>query len=668
MKKNNYPSSIFSALRKDLSDQVFSSSIGYLNESTDIQDLHQFKNQGLLSSPNLPKDLFFCYLENIRRLSTDPELIRLEENYVCFLEAFFEATMRYNQGLIQLLSPYLNRNLKSFLYPLIKPLGTAFDGLFSQMYEELSKQTTDEMTSEVKSELHSLAHNQIRGAIADTLFAVTRLINFYAHHKSEVISPLVYNTIRDEDEILFMEAIRISSNINSFYYALDKIACGEWIVNSAAVIDAGFEFKFSMIDVELEKARQLGVRRIMIAHLLGRKKQRWLAQFLEPYCLSILEVAWDYYQDALGIFVSGTQKFDQLKADFIRQLDELDAEDELLFGLNRKNIDVVSHYYTAITIACFVYAARSLSERASTSYQLTCPEIPETLIEKLISRTKVGDHFLISKIADYLTELPIRQHLELFKMPCIRDHSGKIYSLVYIADQGWPQRVRTNLMRGGKIADQIGKAWEDYIAGILLGDGWEKAVQGVKIKENGEILTDIDIIAKRQDLLLLVQLKVHYGAGTHNYDQWKFRQKLIHGVAQVKKSELNIMSKKSVLSTNFSKVELDEIKFIQSVVMTNDHIFNGWKYDGVTIMSTAALMQLVNGAEVRYTSQKGQVIEIKSYAKNRNLSTKEIIDFIATPLDWKIASSEFKIDYHKEDFGKYVLHFPYHASIDHEGF
>src|SRR6202012_1671327 len=140
--------------------------------------------------------------------------------------------------------------------------------------------------------------------------------------------------------------------------------------------------------------------------------------------------------------------------------------------------------------------------------------------------------------------------------PYVKDENGKIYAIDLLAANNWPDCVRINLVQGGKTGAMIGKIWESYIADILKEDGWAKVAQNVKLTRKGRTITDIDIIAKRNDLLLLIQLKVHYGAGNHTFEQWKFKEKLIHGVSQVKLSEENILADLSLLKHHFNQSQL----------------------------------------------------------------------------------------------------------------
>ena len=213
-------------------------------------------------------------------------------------------------------------------------------------------------------------------------------------------------------------------------------------------------------------------------------------------------------------------------------------------------------------------------------------------------------------------------------------------------------------MQGGGISDIVGNSWENYISKIMNETHWHKVFQGIKIKRNGKTLTDIDILALKDDLLVIIQIKIYYGSGINTFEQWKFRKKLEQAVRQVKLSEQAITSNMSLLSNYFDKNELKEIRNILPLVMTNSHIFNGWKHDGVPIMSVGSLMQFIKGGTVKFQNNEGKVLGEKAYRKSTQFTVEEFIKFVEMPLDWRIGNLTFKVVYHTEEFEHAGLKFP----------
>ncbi len=655
---------LLSRLKGDLRNGELSSTISFFSEVEVAKDLDVVKAHKLLLIPEYPEQVYQAYLSCAKRLLSDPDLINREANYIEFLKIYILAIRRYEIQLKTILKIYLNKSLKEFVFQLFGSINEYLDQLFSIFYKNLETGTIDTSTPESKSEFHEWAHNQLRGVIVDVMFAVARLVNFYSEHQLEEISPIIFNSYSDQEREQMGKAIQVAAFMNTYLYALEKVSYNEWFVDRVENVGEVVNFRFGITDFNFQKARDLGLRRVLSGAMLGRKSKRWLAELLEPFALEILEVAWEYYQDQMGIFIAGHLKWHQAKEALSKYLDQLDAEDELLFGFHMKNKLVVSHYFSALAITVFVFAAEELEKYSNRSYWLTCPEIPEEIINNLVNNTRFEDYFLTSQISDYITKIPSRGHMEVFKLPFLRDHENKIYALRFIALNSWPKFIRSTLMKGGKIAAEIGKTWEGYVAKTMRDNGWDKVIEGVKIRKNNELLTDIDIVAKRKDWLLLIQLKISYSEGVHTYDQWKIKQRLIEGVAQVKKAETNIRVNKSILSQHLSQDELAEIYVIQSVVMTNEHIFNGWKYEGVSVFSIDALMQLINGAQVKFTTSEKRVVEIKEYGKTASLSTDEMIGFIDVPLDWRVGMPNYQIKMHTEVLDACTLHFPLVESND----
>ncbi|UEG53363.1 hypothetical protein LLH06_20725 [Mucilaginibacter daejeonensis] len=206
---------------------------------------------------------------------------------------------------------------------------------------------------------------------------------------------------------------------------------------------------------------------------------------------------------------------------------------------------------------------------------------------------------------------------------------------------------------------RIGKAWEGYIAGVMRNNHWDHVVENVVLRRNGQALTDVDLVAKRGDTLYIIQIKVYYGNGISQFEQWKFRQKLEHGVEQVKLSADAIASDSNVLKAYFTSTQLAEIQRTQPLVMTNTHYYNGWWCRDVPVMSTGALMQIINGATDRFVDIDGKVLDTKRYAAGDVLTNDEIFDFLETPLDWRIGDTAQALHHHRETFDHAVLKFPY---------
>ncbi len=646
-------------LKDHLRNNYSQSSIAHLKSATDVNVLLAFKEHKLLLIPEHKIELTNAYRETVYRLIPESAERGYELNYLTFLDSFSGHTREIESQVMEFLSPLTNRGLKEFLFLVITIVNGHLAKMVEHFYENLEQYDQQAMEHEQLADFQASTQNSLRGRLVDTLFAVSNLLNIFSKCQTADPDSDFKGLLTDEEPEFLFQAITISANINSYQYALDKISYGEWLVESIERNDSKPIYKFALTDFNLEKARDLGLQRILADRFKGRREKRWLRIVLENSILRAFDLAWDHYQNESSIFVSGIEKYDTGKKKLFALLDQLDAEDELLVGFNLTKSPVLSAYLSAVTLLAFALAAEQLKGKSSKGkYLFTCAKIPLTLIENFLTTIAINGAEIVDASGLFISDLPLVQHLDLFKAPFVRDRTGIVYALDNFVFDNWPESVRVNLMRGGPIANQIGKGWEQYVAYTMLNHDWEKVATGIKLKEKNKLITDIDLVAKKGDLLLIIQLKIYYGTGINQFEQWKFKNKLIHGVSQVKKAMEVIRLKKDILNHHFSKKELDEISVIKPVVMTNAHMFNGWKYDGVSIMSTGSLMQILNGATVRFTNQNHEVISEKRYAKSDKLTTQEIVGFIDEPLDWRIGSPQIEINYHHEIFSKSEMLFP----------
>lgn len=648
-----------SQLKKDLQNGDLNSSLEYLFSAVDTLVFREFKEHKLLLIPDDNKPLLEKYEETAKRIITDKKLLNAELHYLKFIETYSCANTELKKQIKEILTPYLNKSLKEFLVLTFQHIELYSTQLTEHLYETIRNESSNNMNPDELSEFHAWSHSALRGRVMDILFASTNLINLFAGWQLDNFE-VGFVGVHEKKEIKeFNDALMISGYINSYRFALDKISYHEWNIIEVSTSKTKPTFTFQNIDERFEKARDIGLKRITSDRLFVKKKnKRWLRDLLIEFASDAFDEAWDYYQNLGNIFLINNEEYRKGKKQMTKSLDKLGAEDEILVGMNLSEMEIISAYIVAGILASYTIAAQCLKQKSPKHlYTFTCPEIPEKQINRFIEQISVFGQPIVNCFDLFVCQLPLKQNLDLFKTPFIKDKDGKIYALDYLSED-WAIWAKLFLVKGGKTADIVGKSWEGYIADIMSKNHWQTVKQGIKIKKEGKLLTDIDILAKREDVLLIVQMKVYYGTGINNYEQWKFRNKLEHAVKQVKISEQYIKDNMDILKPHFSDVELSEIKRIQPVVMTNSHIYNGWKYDGVPVMSTGSLMQIINGASVKFERTDGTIASIKKYAVSDVVSIDEFIDFLENPLDWRIGYQHYKIKYHEEELEHSSLIFP----------
>jgi|GEM_PF-5352164 hypothetical protein len=633
--------------------------ISILSGSSHISLFQLFKEHKLLLIPLSKEPLYDAYERAVKRVLTDKSEINKELNYVQFIRRYVFATSQLRNEIKELLTPLFKWSLKEFLFVFCKLLERYLSGLSERRFNQLEDLNIENASAERQSELSEWAYNELRGRANDMLFAYTNLINLFGEWQHDDYSDEFTGVANQEEVEYLMNLLSLSANLNSYQFALDKVSYGEWdVIQISAETDKPI-FTFGIIDERLDIARDIGLSRGLADTFIKKKNIRWLKELFKGFANEAFDRIWDYYQNKSNIFIIDHKSRQLASEQVIKSLEFLDAEDELLVGLNSDNIEILSAYMNACILSIHATIANFLKNRSNRhEFDFTCPVIDQAEFNRTIESTFAWDQPTVNCLNLFISKLPLTRHLDLFSAPFIRDKGNKIFALDYLSQSEWTNWAKSLFMKGGKTADRVGKSWELYIAGVMRENKWEKVIQGIELKKNGKIATDIDLLAKRGNLLFIIQMKIYYGNGVNHYEQWKFRKRLEHGVHQVKLSEQIIKSDPNLLKAYFSPTELNEIERYQSIVMTNSHYFNGWKFEGICIMSTGSLMQIINGAKVSFTTEDGRVIDEKKYAASDVLTNDEIIDFIEKPLDWRIGEAEYKMNYHTEHFEHAIFKFP----------
>jgi len=648
-------------IKSDLANDDVISALNFLDcGPPDVLEI--FREQRLLLIPKDRDELFRRYEQKVREICKDQKIINYELNYIRFIDIYIQETYKINKEIKQLLQDFLFFDLKSFFFAINIHLENYFESIHLDLIELLKK---NDLTSQPSSEISSnteFAYHNLKGRINDALFGLTHLVNIFSELKESRPSSKIGKNLDLMNVEKLITAFNLVGRLNTYQYVLDQISCTEWYIENIIKIENDkIVFEFSICDLLFQKAREIGMQRMLSRVIIGREKSRWLKQAIQSVQVQIFEHAWNYFQEKNNILLTSNKIFESTKESMLKNLDILDAEDELLVGTSEiNNTSIFGQYIVAATLTAFTYAAEGLKKQLpKKAFQFTFPYLPLNEIKKIISELRVAGKTIDKEIVeDYISSLPTKRHLDIFRKPYIRDHNNEVFATEHFVYSSWVTNARSTLMQGGKTADLVGKIWENYIADILRKNGWPTVIEGLKVKENGKLLTDIDIVAKRDHVLLLIQLKVYYGTGVNNYEQWKFKKKLEHGSRQVKISEAAIKEDMSILNNHFTKKELQEIKHIKSIVMTNSHYYNGWVCNDVPVMSAGSLMQIVNGATVKYTTGDGVVLSEEKYASTENLTVDEFISFVDLPLDWRIGPQKYKVREHIENFDNFIFKFP----------
>jgi hypothetical protein len=664
-------------LKEELRKGNTSSLTIFLNNNVDVSDLEILREQKLLlieRNPDKQIEIIEAYKDASRRLLTDDEEIEKAKNYADFTNIILQRFQDLNAQMSEIC-----KNLQSLstieLLQVADELLVGHLRYISDSYWQKHKQENVGIKSAADIvDATEFSVHQWNGNLNDAIFATARAINTAIRFSNTTEEKL--NNEKSQKRVEIESAIfeslakltEIASNWNSLEYALDNVSYGEWYVSKISKNNS-LKVEFAFTDLSLAHANEIGRRRELIGNVFGRKEPRWMAQMLEDFAISVLKSALEFYRHKLLPVSYFRKEYETAEKSVLRLLkDFLDAEDELLLAtaIKTNNDAVLIQYLVAISLLCYSIAAISLRERSGKSHRklLTCPIIPIEKIKKSIIR-QIGhtvpliDGLIRSALDSYILNLPTTKYLNIFLKPYIKVDGEKFFGIGSMINSNWTPTVRADLIKGGTLAKSYGSIWEEYIRNTLSDYGWIVTEGGRKIRNGNQISTDIDILAVKNELLLVIQVKVIAVTGFDKYEYWKIRKTIEKGAEQSLVAEQIIGNNPSLLASILPNAKIaKQVKIIQPLVVTNSPLFDGWSYKSIPVLSVGYLISMLRGARVKYLNQDYSIVAEKSYAKGKELSTNEFLEYIKKPCDWKLSKEIEKVEFMWVELEDIRLGFP----------
>lgn len=367
-------------IKSDLLQGITLSAIDYLKVSTSPLIFQEFKEQKLLLYVPQDAQLKNEYINSVKRLLQSEIEIKEELAYINFVEVYIAETTRLYDDLLKTVDKNLLVNLKTFLFNIISAVDEHVDHMLQTFYQDFEKDDITTNTPNELTEKHEWAFNGLRGKLNDVMFAVTRLINSYPFLCENIDLINTYN----KDGIA--TALTICSNLNSFDYALDKISYDEWYVFKKDEMEDDFFFRIK--DLNLEKARDLGLKRELSSLMLGiQKNKRWLQELFANPIMEIFEWIWEYYQNKNTIILNENDIYESAKNSIINSLKSLGADDELLVSTENDKSEVLPYYYVAAILNTFSRINQEFKLNSlRNKFDYTAPEIPIDFANSIFNR------------------------------------------------------------------------------------------------------------------------------------------------------------------------------------------------------------------------------------------------------------------------------------------
>lgn len=472
---------------------------------------------------------------------------------------------------------------------------------------------------------------EFSGYLNDTVFAGLRALNEAARRVLTAWPKRLSKTNQERAWRRLAKAIVAASKVNALETVLDWVTYGDLVV-SAFEAGASPRVRLDYADPRRSLLRILAIRRDLVLNLNHARGERVVRNMLKASEAAVLREALAHYADLTGIVPDAVEQT-RLAELSMGVLLVLNAEDDMLALADQARAS--TYYLTSMCLRWFDLAAGSVRRASPRSRRrgLAAPILPVDDILAGLARSGVIN--AEAAVNDLTSPLPARSHYNLARRPFVRAAANDLRSVPRTETGVWAATVRETLIKGGDVGDAYGRLWEKFLARSFQEGGWRLLGQGRKIRRDGKTTTDIDLLLKREDLLLVVQVKAMIGSGLNPYDHWKNRQTIEWGCRQALAGVEGVhASPEWLLSVAGAKVAA-EITHVQPVVLTNVSTFDGWRFEGVPVLGEVGLKAIVRGAKVNYQERGGAVIA--THHLMEGLTTERILWLLDNPVEMQIA-------------------------------
>jgi hypothetical protein len=661
---------LFDKLKVGLDNDDITSARVFLETQATESDLETLKSQKILlkcKNQQAQQELVEAYENAAKRLCSDSgkaEELKLYAQYAAVAARILTTITEQVSSYKHVFSKISLLDLLEIANELlVQESREHWDSMWADTENRLHEHNTEHVDN---SDLSEWTLHEISGHINDMVFSTCKAINEasrWVNHNKKGVSG---QALREKATEAFRSLITLASKWNAIEYSLDRVSYGEWVVKSLNPEIP--EIVFDQVDVKLLRARTLGIRRLLVKRYVGRTFSLPSRQAFESLCHALTQNALTFYESQTRDVRRSYFENMDLSERIARLLDFLDTDDDFLvvISIGNDHPEMLSHYLAVIGLQSCALSASFIKEKMSRKYrrQMICPIIPADLIVDTIASTGLSRQAIHEALSRQVVTLPMGHYLDLMARPFVRLPNRKIVCLDALINVNWASGIR-RLVEGGAIADTYGKVWERYVEDLLQRYKWRIVGRGIKLKNNhGHTATDIDILALKNDLLLVIQVKAIFSEGITPYDQWKARRIIVKGAEQAQTACEILTSDHSRAISIVGKRVFRHIKHIQPLVVTNDVMFTGWNYNDIPTISVKALISHLRGAIVEFKSLKGEVISSQRFSKSDELTTEEFIDLLNNPLDWRIAKDSDTIEYIEVDMGIMKCHYPSLKRVD----
>lgn len=504
--------------------------------------------------------------------------------------------------------------------------------------------------------------HDLNGRIVDLSNGLARLLNEIS--RLELIDSSRRPCKRKERKRVLASmrrALGIAGQLNALEWLFDEVSFGHFIVAERGC--DGFLFKLDFADAKMALMRKLAVRRSLIHKQMGYREERFIRNELNRIQEGLLEYALNYYSEVAGGPRLNSEDVDKARELARASLVIIDAEDDLLFAASKADERVRAYYVAGMALTCFSIAGKVVREAVRRNGDpALIMAIPLARIRDIFSIGSRGS-LVAEGLCALTVTLPARTHSRLNALPFVRD--GKDFAMPFLDGYSgmWNIMVRDALIKGGQLGKDVGAIWEEFLEHSFEDTSWRVIGKGVKLKKEKKIITDVDLLLLRNDLLLVVQIKALAAAADTPYDHWKNRQVVVKGCEQARTAVDFLLENTDTLVSICGKRVIEDIHVIQPVVLTNIHHLEGLSLFDVPVIAEATRKAICRGSVVDYIGTQGQQVHSHVFVPPEQLDTKVILRLLKEPVELRIASERPESVYREEQLGDLTFAIPEFVSI-----
>lgn len=475
------------------------------------------------------------------------------------------------------------------------------------------------------------------GIANDILFALTRALN-------ETAVGLPERDLHRPDAIpkslkIFFDIFLVSGQLCSLEYMLDAISFEDLTVS--AIDPSSKMVHFALADWRRSLIRQLSIRRRIINVTGGRPRKRFVSEEIRPRLGAFLDAALDQYNALAGSVNISGEEIDRFKRDCDVLLGELNAEDDLLYLSASQDAHPALLYHVSLALRVHALVGELIGSKLSGARKRS--------FDQSISRSAVlnfledpGQRKYADRVLDELTiELPARGHFDVIRRPFVRQSPGIIRPIISAAYGSWTMPIREILNQGGEVGRLYGQVWEDFLARSFEGTGWSIIGRNIDLVDNGRTVTEIDMLLFREDLLVAAEIKALTGSGHSPYDHWKNRMIIEKGCRQARLASQYLSAHRQVIASIANRKIASAVRHIQPLVLTSEHMFDGWEYLGVPVAGETVRRAITVGTKVDYyDAATKETLWTEHHLKVEDISTETILTALRNPIELKLAPEQ----------------------------